>query len=196
MTTFVLCAKLRKPKEKSFLVTFWILSVFFLFILSKKGTKNANIFKVPRSPMEIFKTFIFNYMIVKYTNFQLHKVARLKENHVTSQGYKSQAKSKELDISLKIEAFLVLVHNISLFHHIAHKIMINFHIKNFFLAFMVFEWRPKQFSVHLLYWKTIFANISSKKYINQTFMRPHFASIDQLVRQELKFFLWNKIRKP
>ena len=71
---------------------FWSLFeyvAFFFFILSKKGTKNANIFKVPRSPMEIFKTFIFNYMIVKYTNFQLHKVARLKENHVTSQGYKS-----------------------------------------------------------------------------------------------------------
>ena len=142
--------KNENQRKSHFWSLFEYLAVFF-FILSKKGTKNADIFKVPRSPMEIFKTFIFNYMIVKYTNFQLHKVARLKENHVTSQGYKSQAKSKELDISLKIEAFMVLVHNISLFHHIANKILINFHIKNFFLGFIVFKWRPKQFSVHLVY---------------------------------------------
>ena len=73
------------------------------------------------------------------TNFQLLEIAPSRENHVTRQGYKSQAKSKVQEISLKIEAFVVIVYNISLFHQIANKILINFHIKNFFLAFMVFE---------------------------------------------------------
>ena len=55
----------------------------------------------------IFEFFIIFVKLLK--NFQLPEIAPLIENHVTNQGYKSYAKSRLLDISVKIEAFLAIV---------------------------------------------------------------------------------------
>ena len=105
---------------------------------------------MPRSATEIFKTFLFYYMIMKYTNFQLPEVAPYGENHVLSHAYILWAKSIYKIFTPKMELFDSLFHNCSWLHQIADKILTNFHIKNFFLASTVWEWCPKQISLYLL----------------------------------------------
>ena len=69
---------------------FFVYFSFFSSFSPKMSWKNANILKVPRSSTEIFKTLFFYNMIVKYTNFQLLKVALFKENDDISMVSKSQ----------------------------------------------------------------------------------------------------------
>ena len=95
--------------------------------------KNAEISKPPQTPTEIFNTWVFHYICGTSEGYLIARNCPLLENLVTSQGYKSYAKNRILDVSLKIEAFTVIVYNISFLHHTANKI--NFHITNFFLSF-------------------------------------------------------------
>ena len=150
----------------------------------------------PHRPPLKYLIFVFFIIFVKHLkDFWLPEIAPLIENHITSQSHKSLVKEQELEISLKYEAFLVIVYNIFLLHHIANKILINFHIKTFSSFYGLWMLAKIIFSAHLL--------------LKENFRQYQYYKLDELDRYETLFYLhrptgkvnfkgfsWNEIMNP